>query len=64
MFHIYADELIRQLEEERRHKALREAWWRQTPPEPETTTRAQAEEAEVIELFFGPQCEAEEPIGA
>jgi carbamate kinase len=53
--------MIRHLDEELREISLRKFWWRHVKPDPEPE---RITEAEVIELVFGPQCEAEGSIGA
>ncbi|HET9203306.1 MAG TPA: hypothetical protein VFP67_09230 [Acidimicrobiia bacterium] len=54
-------EMIRHLDEELRQVSLRRFWWKYVAQDPEP---ARITEAEVIELVFGPHCEAEEPLGA
>jgi hypothetical protein len=55
-------QMIRHLDEELRQVSLRKFWWRYVAPEPVPVRPAP--EAEIIELFFGMQCEVEEPRGA
>jgi carbamate kinase len=61
MMHPTGFEMIRHLDEELREISLRKFWWRHVKPDPEPE---RITEAEVIELVFGPQCEAEGSIGA
>jgi hypothetical protein len=57
-------EMIRRLDEERREISLRKFWWRHVQPDPEPVRPEPITEAQIIELVFGPQCEAEGSIGA
>jgi hypothetical protein len=64
MMHPAAFEMIRHLDEERRQVSLRRFWWRHVKADPEPARPEPIREAEIIELVFGPQCEAEGTIGA
>jgi hypothetical protein len=64
MFTSTGFEMIRHLDEGRRQASLRRFWWRYAPPEPALRPVIPESEAEIIELVFGPHCEAEEPMGA
>jgi hypothetical protein len=64
MMHPAGFEMIRRLDEERREISLRRFWWRHVRPDPEPERPAPITDAEIIELVFGPQCEAEGSIGA
>ena len=57
-------QMIRHLDEELRQVRMRRFWWRYVRPDPEPVPVERITEAEIIELVFGPQCEAEEPMGA
>jgi hypothetical protein len=57
-------EMMRHLDEELRQVSLRKFWWKYVRPDPEPVPVEHITEAEVIELVFGPHCEAEEPLGA
>jgi hypothetical protein len=64
MMHPAAFEMIRHFDERRREASLRKFWWRHVRPDPEPEGPEPITEAEIIELVFGPQCEAEGSIGA
>lgn len=57
-------EIIRRLEAEARQASIRRFWWRYARPEPQPDPIMMVSDAEVIELVFGPHCEAEEYLGA
>lgn len=64
MMHPVAFEMIRHLDQELRQASLRKFWWRHVQPDPTPELAERISEAEIIELVFGPQCEAEGSIGA
>ncbi|HEU4917690.1 MAG TPA: hypothetical protein VFV13_14115 [Acidimicrobiia bacterium] len=64
MMHWAGFEMIRHLDEELRQVSLRKFWWRHVQPDPEPEPSERISEAEIIELVFGPHCEAEGSIGA
>jgi hypothetical protein len=64
MMHPAAFEMIRHLDEELRQVSLRKYWWRHVRVDPEPERLEPISEAEIIELVFGPHCEAEGSIGA
>jgi hypothetical protein len=64
MMHPTGFEMIRHLDEEIRQVSLRRFWWRHVRPDPEPERPESITEAEIIELVFGPHCEAEGSIGA
>jgi hypothetical protein len=57
-------DMIRKLNEERRESSIRRFWWRYGTGPEESRLPLPTPEAMVIEMVFGAQCEAEEPIGA
>jgi hypothetical protein len=64
MMHPTGFEMIRHLDEEIRQASLRKFWWRHVRPDPVPERPEPISEAEIIELVFGPHCEAEGSIGA
>jgi hypothetical protein len=64
MMHPAAFEMIRQIDEELRQTSLRRNWWRHVRPDPEPKRPEPITDAEIIELVFGPHCDAEGSIGA
>ena len=57
-------EMIRHLDEELRQVSMRKFWWKYVRPDLEPVPVEHIAEVEIIELVFGPHCEAEEPLGA
>jgi hypothetical protein len=57
-------EMIRHLDEELRQVRMRRFWWKYVCSDPEPVPVERITEAEIIEIVFGPHCEAEEPMGA
>jgi len=57
-------QMIRHLDEELRQVRMRKFWWKYVRPGPEPAPVEHINEAEIIELVFGPHCEVEEPLGA
>jgi hypothetical protein len=55
-------EVGRQASEERRAKALRALAWRPRPDDLGGSHLRRAQDADVIEVLFGAQCEAEDAI--